>query len=154
MVSVQNLFAYNKGMSKEFHQHGIRFQYPENWQLEQEEIESGWALAVQSPDTAFWMLSMRQDEPEPEELVRQALNELRESYPDLEAEVGRSTLARHKAEGYDVRFFSFDLTNTCWMRSFHSELGTILVMYQFTDLETDKQAPLLQAICASLRLEA
>ena len=140
-------------MSKEFHQNGIRFQYPENWQLEQEEIEGGWAVAVQSPDTAFWMLSVRQDEPEPGELVRQSLNDLRESYPELEADAAHSTLAHHKAEGYDVRFFSFDLTNTCWIRSFRSDLGTILVMYQVTDLETEKQAPVLRAICASLRVE-
>jgi hypothetical protein len=141
------------GMSKEFRQNGIRFQYPENWKLEHDEIEGGWAVSVQSPDTAFWMLSVRQDEPEPEELVRHALNDLRESYPDLEAEASHSTLAHNTAEGYDVRFFSFDLTNTCWMRSFRSGLGTILVMYQFTDLEMDKQAPVLQAISASLRVE-
>ncbi|HLW66684.1 MAG TPA: hypothetical protein VKS79_15320 [Gemmataceae bacterium] len=141
-------------MSKEFHQHGVRFQYPENWHLEQEDIESGWIVSVQSPDTAFWMLSVRYDEPEPEDLLQESLGELRQSYAGLEAEGGRSTLAGHKAAGYDVRFFSFDLTNTCWLRSFRADLGTILVMYQFTDLETEKQAPVLRAICASLRVEA
>ncbi|HEV3144639.1 MAG TPA: hypothetical protein VGZ47_12190 [Gemmataceae bacterium] len=137
----------------EFHQHGIRFHYPENWQLEQEEIESGWIVSVQSPETAFWMLSVRQDEPEPDELAQQALGDLRESYPDLEAEAGHSMLASQKTQGYDVRFFSFDLTNTCWIRSFRSELGTILVMYQVNDLEMEQLAPVLRAICASLRLE-
>jgi hypothetical protein len=148
---VQIALAYNEIMA-EFHQHGIRFQYPENWQLEQDEIESGWFVSVQSPETAIWMLSVRQDEPDPEELVRQSLNDLRESYADLEAEPAHSSLAKYKADGYDVRFFSFDLTNTCSLRSFRSDLGTILVMYQFTDLETEKQAPVLRAICASLRV--
>jgi hypothetical protein len=140
-------------MSKEFHQHNIRFQYPENWQLEQEEIEGGWAVAVQSPGTAFWMLSVRQDEPEPADLLQQALTDMRESYPDLEAEAGQSMLAHHKAEGYVVRFFSFDLTNTCWIRGFRTDFGTILVLYQVNDLEMDQLAPLLRAICASLRVE-
>ena len=43
-------------MVAEFDAPGIRFKYPENWQLEREDNEAGWTVSVQSPETAFLML--------------------------------------------------------------------------------------------------
>jgi hypothetical protein len=140
-------------MAAEFDERGIQFQYPENWQLEEEEIENGWTVTLQSPDTAFWMLCVREDRPLPVDLLEKTLADLRESYPELESEPVNSTLAGHKAQGHNIRFFSFDLTNTCWTRSFESGQGTVLVLYQFNDLEAENYDSVLRAICASLRVE-
>ena len=57
------------------------------------------------------------------------------------------------AVGHDIQFFSLDLTNTCWTRSFYSARGTVLVMCQTSDLELEKNEPVLRAICASLEAE-
>ena len=52
-----------------------------------------------------------------------------------------------------MRFFSLDLTNTCWTRCFYSNVGTVLVLAQSSDLDLDDYEPALRAICASLRVE-
>jgi hypothetical protein len=140
-------------MAATFEEDGIRFQYPENWKLEREEDETGWTASVQSPGTAFFMVCLRDDLPTPNELAETALDALREDYPDLEAEEQVETLAGQMAVGHDIRFFSLDLTNTCWTRSFYSARGTVLVMCQTSDLELEKNEPVLRAICASLKAE-
>ena len=139
-------------MVAEFDDAGIHFKYPENWRLEREDNEAGWSVCVQSPDTAFLMLYMREDMPSTDELADTALDALREEYPDLEAEDCVDSLAGQPTVGHDIRFFSFDLTNTCWTRSFYSSRGTVLIMCQFNDLESEKNELVLRATCASLEV--
>jgi hypothetical protein len=140
-------------MAAQFAEEGIRFRYPENWRLEREDNESGWTVLVQGPETAFWMVCFRDDMPSPAEMADAALEALREEYPELEAEDCFDSLAGQPATGHDIRFFSFDLTNTCWTRSIYSGRGTLLVMWQANDLELEHAEPVLRAIGASLEVE-
>lgn len=134
-----------------FSEAGISFQYPENWKLERDEIDSGWLVTVLSPDTSFFLLCLRDDKPTAEELADEALKDLRESYPELESEPGSTMIAGRLAHGHDVRFFLFDLTNTAWTRTFRISNATILVMWQVNDLEMTAHEPVLRAIVASLK---
>jgi hypothetical protein len=130
---------------------GISFQYPENWKLERDEIDSGWLVTLHSPDTSFFMLCYRDDCPSAEELADEALGDLRESYPELESGPGTTTIAGRLAHGYDVSFFLFDLTNSAWTRVFRTPNATILVMWQINDLEMDKYEPVMRAVVASVK---
>jgi len=140
-------------MAALFQEGGIRFQYPENWTLEREDSDGGWSVAVQSPDTAFFLVSLDAGLPPLESVLATALDALREEYPDLETDETVDTLAGQPAVGHEGQFTSLDLTNTCWLRSFYSADGTVLVMWQANDLELERVEPVLRAICASLRAE-
>src|SRR5205823_11352989 len=117
------------------------------------ENEDGWTVLVQSPETAFMMVCLRADTPAAEDLVEATLTALKDDYPLLESQDRTETFAGQPAIGHDIEFFSFDLTNTCWTRSFYSSRGTVLVMCQFNDLESEKNELVLRAICASLEVE-
>jgi hypothetical protein len=136
-----------------FQADGIRFQYPDNWQLTREQAEHGWTVSVQSPDTAFFMLTLDEHMPEVGLVAQTVIDALRADYPDLEAEDALESIAGQPALGHDIRFFSFDLTNTCRTRCLYSESGTILVMLQANDLELEDVEPIFKAICASLKVE-
>ena len=140
-------------MAARFDDGGIHFQYPENWQLEREENETGWTVSLQSPGTAFMMLCLREDLPTPDQVAEAALDALREEYPELEADDCVDNLAGQPAIGHDIRFISLDLTNTCWTRSFYSSEGTVLVLCQANDLELEEHEPVLRAICKSLEVD-
>ena len=140
-------------MPTTFAEGGVRFLYPENWSLEREDDETGWTVSLHSPGTAFMVVVFRGDVPPPSELADAALEALREDYPDLEAENEVTSIGGQPAIGHDIRFFSLDLTNTCWTRSFLTDEGTVLVMCQTNDLELDTNGPVLKAICASLKVE-
>lgn len=136
-----------------FHEDGLSFHYPQNWQFQRDDNESGWTVSLQSPDTAFMLISFDSDMPDPEQMADSALQALKEEYPSLEAEVSVDNVAGQPACGHDIRFFSFDLTNTCWTRSFFCGQGTVLVMWQANDLELDGIESVLKAICASLKID-
>jgi hypothetical protein len=135
-----------------FQADGIRFQYPDNWRLTREDAETGWTVSVQSPDTAFFLLTFDDQMPEIDQVVQTVLDALRADYPELEADDALESLAGQPAMGHDIRFFSLDLTNTCRTRCFYSETGTILAMWQANDLELDAVEPVFQAICKSLQV--
>jgi hypothetical protein len=140
-------------MIAEFTEHGIHFKYPENWRLEREENDNGWTVSLQSPDTAFVLISLREDMPSIDDVAETALAALREDYPDLEADDCTESFNGQPAVGHDIRFFSFDLTNTCCTRSFYTPWGTVLVLWQANDLELEQHEPILRAICASLEVD-
>src|SRR5260370_26290737 len=140
-------------MVEGFEEESIRFRYPESWRLEREDNDTGWNVVVQSPDTAFAMISRNYESISVESMAETALTAMREDYPDLEADSCVDSLAGRPAVGYDIRFFSFDLTNTCWIRSFYSSRGTMVVMCQVNDLELETNEPVLRAISASLEVD-
>lgn len=140
-------------MSAVFERDGIRFRYPENWQLEPEDSDSGWTVSLYGPGTAIVILSLDESMPEAEAMADAALLALRDDYPDLEADPCMDSVAGQPAYGHDIRFFSLDLTNTCWTRSLYSARGTLLVMWQVNDLELETTEQVLRAICASLEVE-
>jgi hypothetical protein len=140
-------------MAAEFEESGIRFRYPENWRLEREDNENGWTVCVQSPDTAFLVVTVDEDMPSPETMAQTALEALRTEYNDLEADECMDSVAGQPAFGHDIQFISLDLTNTAWVRSFYSSRGTVLVLWEANDLEIETAQPVLRAICASLEVE-
>ncbi len=140
-------------MVSTYHDRGICFQYPANWKLEQEETERGWTLLLQSPNTTFFLISCDYGIPPTEQVLHTVREALKADYPDLEIVDRMETLAGAPAPGYDIQFISLDLTNTCCVRSFYSEEGTLLVMWQGADIDLETTGPVLRAICKSLELE-
>jgi hypothetical protein len=140
-------------MARQFRADGISFRYPDNWRLEREEGDRGWTVSLQSPGTAFLVITYDPGQPAPEEMIGAALQALRSEYPGLEAEARVDALAGQMAVGHDINFISLDLTNTCWTRSLYGGSGTVLVLCQANDLELEQYGPVLRAICSSLAVE-
>jgi hypothetical protein len=140
-------------MSDTFERDGVRFRYPPDWQIETEEEGHAWTASVQSPGTAFLVVSYVPDVDDPSELVEATVAELKAEYPDLDAEDAVDTLAGQPAIGADVNFVHFDLTNTCWVRAVPAADGAVLVLAQCTDEELDTEGVALQQVMASITVE-
>lgn len=140
-------------MPATFVEEGVRFSYPENWALTREENPSGWTVTLQSPGTAFLMVTFDRDMPETEAMIDTALEAMQAEYAGLEFEPATESIAGQPAIGHDIRFFSFDLTNTCGTRSFYSDAGAILLFWQTNDLELEHVEMVLNAVRASFRLD-
>jgi hypothetical protein len=132
--------------------HGLRFLYPENWQLDEEETVGAWSIHVQSPGTGFIQVIGHAGRPDVQEVLDSTLAALREDYPELEEEAAGERIAGQRAQGHDVRFISLDLTATCWLRCFRTPQATLLVLCQVHDLEAAKYEPIFRAMRHSLEL--
>lgn len=131
---------------------GLSFQYPEDWQLEEETDEQVWTVTLQSTGTGFLLVQHDGSSPTVEQMVDSTMDALRAEYPDLEEEEKLESLAGQPAFGHNVNFFSMDLTCSCWTRSFFTHEGTALLVFQAADFELETMEPVFQAICASLTL--
>ncbi len=139
-------------MAAIYEREGIRFRYPETWQVETTESAQGWSVSVQSPQTAFMLLTVNRERPAVKEMLDTSLSALREDYADLECEPASEKIARHRAVGHDVQFFSMDLINSCWLRCFRTGRATILILSQTSDLEFELMEPVLRAIRVSFEV--
>ena len=137
-------------MPSVFQQSGLRFEYPENWTLEDAAEDHIEQVVVSSPNTAFWHLTKYPANEELEPLFDEALAALRTEYPEMETEPADDELESTPLMGFDVNFICLDLTNTCWLRGFQTEEATYLLLCQAEDLEFAQVSVVFQAMLASL----
>ena len=130
---------------------GITFQYPDNWQLDEEEIRGGQsAVTVFSPGGAFWSVAVHTASAAPARMAQAALDAMRKEYEDLEAEPVSETIAGHELIGFDLNFFYLDLTNTAGIRSLRVDDTTYTIFFQAEDREYREIGLVFNAMTLSL----
>lgn len=131
---------------------GIRFEYPENWTLDEEEArDSRNAATVYAPSGAFWSVNLQpSDDGEPLALADSVVETLKQEYPDFDEEPVRETLEGWELIGYEANFYCLDLTNTAQIRAVQSPYGTFVILTQAEDREFERLAPVFQAMTISL----
>ena len=130
---------------------GITFQYPDNWQLDDEEIRSGQsAVTVFSPGGAFWSVAMHPSSADPAKMAQAAVDAMRLEYESLEAEPVSETIDGRQLTGFDLSFFYLDLTNTACIRCLRAGGATFTIFYQAEDREFRDIGLVLQAMTISL----
>jgi len=140
-------------MSRIFERSGVSFQYPDNWKLDTEEAGDGWTVTLQSPETAFLLVSLRPDAVGAGQLADEALTALKAEYPELDAEPAVDDVAGLPAVGHNLDFLTLDITITGWSRSIDTTAGPLLVMWQASEYDRERHEPVLRAIAASLSIE-
>lgn len=143
-------------MNPTFARDGVHFQYPGNWPLDVDTPEgdaAGWAATVQSPATAFALVSLRPDADTPALLAAETFAALKAEYPDIEAEGRVDTLAGLPAVGHDFDFLTVDMAVSGWTRCVDTPAGPLLVLCQVGEYDREANEPVLRAVCASLRTD-
>jgi hypothetical protein len=139
-------------MSNSYHNAAIQFLYPDGWKLDETRTRDGLTISLQSPYSMFVFVNCYESPVGAQEVADQALETMEEEYLELDSDPLCETIADVAAVGYDVNFFSLDLTNTCWIRALSSGKHTVLIFAQTSDLDLARGEPAFRAICASLKL--
>ncbi len=138
-------------MPSEYNKSGIRFQYPDNWQLDDTAASADCQTAsVYSPSGAFWTVSRHSRLADTKELAKAAVEALRGEYAKIEVEDAAETLADHELVGYDISFYYVDLTSTAAVRSLRADKSIFIIFYQAEDRELAKIQTVMQAMTISL----
>ena len=129
---------------------GIRFLYPDNWTLDEDEaLHGNNSVTVQSPGGAFWSVALHPSTTDPAELAAVALAALKEEYTDSEAQPITEEFGDQTLKGYDMNFFYLDLTSTATIRCFRKADATCLILTQAEDHDFATLAPVFRAITTS-----
>lgn len=133
-----------------FSKSGIRFAYPDNWSLDEQEVEGAPTVSVASPEGAFWWLGIHPAHSDPAEIARAVLEGLKASYDNLDAEGVVEVVAEQEVIGYDINFFCLDLVSTARIRGFSTSDATYVMLWQAEDREFTQVRPVFEAITTSL----
>ena len=138
-------------MPATFDQHGLRFEYPDNWSVDQgEDIDANQQVVVSSPHTAFWQLTTHPPATELEPLFDEVLAALRSEYQEIEVELASEVVEGRLVTGFTVNFFFLDLTNTCWLRGIETASANYLLICQAEDREFAQVELVFRAMLASV----
>ena len=138
-------------MSGIYDREGIKFLYPENWELSEESIdELPRVISVQSPTTGFWLLHVYELSAEPAELASEVCDTLKQEYDSLEAEPASEKIAQLDTVGYDLEFYCLDLVVTARVRAFRQGERTYLVLAQAESRDFEKLGDVFRAMTVSL----
>jgi len=132
---------------------GIRFRYPSTWTVTMDDSGEGWSVTVQSPETAFLLVSVRPDADDPAELAEMALDALRGDYQEIDIQEITDTVAGQPAVGHNIEFMTLDTPVQCWTRCVFGPIGVVLVMGQTAEHDRGRNEPVLRAICASFEID-
>ena len=134
-----------------FDDRGIRFEYPDDWELDVTDDGPRATVSVQSPSgLAFALVTVDEGEADPDELVAEGLAALKAEYPTLNADPAEETIDGHQSVGHDVEFVSLDLSVACALRGFRTTNRTIFILTQWSDLEEVEADDALRALRHSL----
>lgn len=134
-----------------FEKLGIRFQYPDNWILDEKEaLEGENTVTVYSPGGAFWSVAVHSPVVRPSELRETALKAMKKEYSELDVEPVEESVAGQELVGYDLNFYCLDLTNTALIRAARTSSHSLLVLCQAEDREFAVVEPIFRAMMQSL----
>ena len=129
---------------------GVKFLYPDNWQIVEEE-GNDWpkTVTVQSPDGAFLSLYIYEWGVNLRDLVREAVEAMKQEYEDIEAEeILQPTDGSDY--GYNLDFYCLDLVITAQIRGALVPGKALVWQCQAENREFDKCELVFRAITTSL----
>ena len=131
---------------------GVRFYYPENWSLVDEELEA-WprSVTVQSAETSFFSLHVYPAGEEMGPIIDTVIDTIREVYPELEILEAKENVGDVRAQGVDICFFFLDLLVEAKIRAVQTPTYTLVWHYQAESREFDQHELVFRAITTSLR---
>lgn len=130
---------------------GLRFLYPDNWILGDEDAHAlPRTITVSAPSGAFWSVDIHPFSVDPEELLEQVVAAMRAEYADLEVESAEETIGEQASLGHDLLFSCLDFIVRSQLRALRFGHATYLLTYQAEDRDFTALDRVFRAITTSL----
>ena len=138
-------------MMSVYEQHGVRFEYPGNWTIDDDQSDqSQTTITVLSPGGAFWTLSVLPSDIDLPSMLKTVLDTLDDEYEDLDSVAVGDQVESQAMVGYDVNFYCLDLTNSAMIRGFQTLRASYVLLCQAEDHEFSQVKLVFDAMTTSL----
>lgn len=130
---------------------GVKFQYPENWELTEEEcVQWPRTVSLQAPGGALWSVSIYPEDVEMDAREQEAVDALKSEYEGVETEPAFDSIGGRDATGQNLQFFYIDFVITAQIRVLAAADRRYLLFCQAEDREFEKLAMVFRAISESM----
>lgn len=133
-----------------YEKHGVRFEYPDGWELSVDDSDDQIAVTVEGPGTAFWTISLISERPPAEEIIDSALQCFEEEYGEIDVYESDERICLLPTVGLNLDLISLDIVSKVALRACETDEFSIFSMFQISEVEFDEFGPILQAMNASL----
>lgn len=133
-----------------YDEHGVRFEYPDSWELSHEHNDEDFSVTVESEHSAFWMLSVLKGRPPAEAVIEAALDSFRSEYGEVDIYEANESICLLPTAAIDVDFYELEMTHRACLRVCETDQLTIFILAQMSDTERDDVEPVMAAISQSL----
>lgn len=137
-------------MPQTFDRAGIKFQFPDNWTIEEESSGRRQTVTVYAPGGSFWTVAVHPLSADPSELAKGVVEAMQQEYPLVESDAVEEQLDGHDTVGYDMNFYYLDLTNSSQVRSLRLGRHTYTIFCQGEDRDFEQNQPVFRAMAVSL----
>jgi hypothetical protein len=130
---------------------GVRFLYPENWSVQDEEYDD-WprSVTLQSPQTGFWTLHVYPAQHDVKAVVKELIGAIQTEFTDIEVLPTKETFGQTATTGVDLAFFYLDLLVEAKIRCLRTPSSTLIWLYQAESREFETLEAVFQAIAVSM----
>lgn len=131
---------------------GLKFLYPENWTLTDEaDSEIPHAITLETPGGGCsWSVHAYSPDADRDNVLKETLATLQETYEDLEIEAVEDVLGTFSASGIEAMFYCLDFLIRARLLVVHSQEHLLLFWFQAEDREYDQQDAVFKAMAVSL----
>lgn len=138
-------------MPQWYEHNGLRFAYPENWRLEEEDnLDTPLDISLHTPGGGLWSLHSVPGGMSPGEAAQQVLKGIEAEFMEVEHESAQLQLLDHLWLGFEIRFFCFDYLVEGRIWAVRVPGRTLVCSYQCHDSDFEKLEQVFQAVMASL----
>ena len=139
-------------MTAVFEKHGLKFLFPENWKLlDHSDSDSPQVITLETPDgSATWSVHVYPPDADGDEILKETLATLQESYEDLEIAPNKQELGEFSATGVEAFFYCLDFLIRAQLHVVQTREHLLLLWGQAEDREFEKHHLVFQAISTSL----
>ena len=138
-------------MSGIYDNHGIRFEYPDDWEAGESDGDSPAIVTVQSPDgLAFAIVTSDADRPDPASMADEAILVMRAEYSDLEVTPSIDTINGQPASGFELEFIALNMVNSCTIHVYRTPRRSIMLFRQWAEIATDESEEALRTMGLTL----
>jgi hypothetical protein len=142
-------------MLANFERIGVRFHYPDNWELDGHALLAGdREVTVYSPGGAYWTLSIYPREAKPKEILSDIVDAMKAEYENLDFEPLDDPQNGYENHGYEFNFYYLDLTSTAVARVFTGVWANYVIFYQAEDREFAELTDVFAAMTLSFLNES
>ncbi len=138
-------------MTATYDNHGLQLMYPGNWKLtDQSGASPPWHITIETPEGGLWSLTVFSQDADPETLLADALDAIKQTYDEVEMTKADPDFAPFESVGVNADFYCLDFVVSAQIRVISTNDSQLVLLYQAETREFEQKLDVFRAVTQSV----